>query len=47
MKGTLRSLLHDRAVMDSLLADRAQLRAELEAASGGGRATDWARSCAY
>lgn len=36
MKGTLRSLLHDRAVMDSLLADRAQLRAELEAASGGG-----------
>lgn len=38
MKNTLRSLLSDRAVMDSLLADRAQLRTELEAVNtGGGR----------
>jgi len=35
MKNTLRSLLNDRAVMDSLLGDRDQLRTELETASGG------------
>lgn len=31
MRNTLRSLLHDRAVMESLISDRDDLRAELEA----------------